>query len=66
MGELSELSFYIESLSCLTEFLGEHYQYKQEYEFQKNVAIFKISTYYILQFLNNNINEINKLILETS
>ena len=37
MGDLSEIEFSIESLSCVLESLEEAYEQKHEYEMQKNI-----------------------------
>lgn len=65
MGDLSEIAFNMESLSCILESLEEHYQYKQEYETYKNIVIFKIVIDFIFRKTNDTIEEMDRFILNS-
>ncbi len=64
MGDLSEIAFNMESLSCILKSLEEHYQYKQEYEIQKNIVVFKILIESISKTLSDKIDKIDRFILD--
>ena len=63
MGELSEIEFGVESLSCVLGSLEEVYEMKHEYEMQKNVWVFKMLIDSVSGKLCNQIDEIDRLIL---
>ncbi len=63
MGELSEIEFSMESLSCVLESLEEIYEMKHKYEMQKNVWIFKMLIDSMSDNLSDKIDEIDRLIL---
>ena len=63
MGDLSEIEYGMESLSCVLESLEEVYELKHKYEMQKNVWIFKMLIDSMSDNLSNKIDEIDRLIL---
>ena len=63
MGELSEIEFGVESLSCVLGSLEEVYEMKHEYEMQKNVWVFKMLIDSFAENLSDKIEEIDRLIL---
>ena len=65
MGELSEIEFGIESLSCVMGSLEEVYEMKHEYEMQKNVWVFKMLIDSVSENLSDKIDEIDRLLLES-
>ena len=65
MGELSEIEFGIESLSCVLGSLEEVYEMKHEYEMQKNVWVFKMLIDSFAENLSDKIEEIDRLILDS-
>ena len=65
MGELSEIKFSMESLSCVLDALEEIYEFKHKYEMQKNVWVFKMLIESISETLSNKIDEIDRLILDS-
>ena len=65
MGELSEIEFGVESLSCVLGSLEEVYEMKHEYEMQKNVWVFKMLIDSFAENLSDKIEEIDKLILDS-
>lgn len=64
MGELSEIEFGVESLSCVLGSLEEIYEMKQEYKMQKNVWVFKMLIDSVAENLSEKIEEIDRLILD--
>ena len=65
MGELSEIEFGVESLSCVLGSLEEVYEMKHEYEMQKNVWVFKMLIDSFAENLSDKIEEIERLILDS-
>lgn len=65
MGELSEIEFGVESLSCVLGSLEEVYEMKHEYEMQKNVWVFKMLIDSFAENLSDKIEEIDRLILDS-
>lgn len=65
MGELSEIKFGVESLSCVLGSLEEVYEMKHEYEMQKNVWVFKMLIDSFAENLSDKIEEIDRLILDS-
>lgn len=65
MGELSEIEFGVESLSCVLGSLEEVYEMKHEYEMQKNVWVFKMLIDSFAESLSDKIEEIDRLILDS-
>ena len=65
MGELSEIEFGVESLSCVLGSLEEVYDMKHEYEMQKNVWVFKMLIDSFAENLSDKIEEIDRLILDS-
>ena len=65
MGDLSDIMFSMESLSCVLESLEEIYELKHKYEMQRNVWIFKILIDSMSENLSDRINEIDRFILDS-
>ena len=65
MGELSEIEFGVESLSCVLGSLEEVYEMKHEYEMQKKVWVFKMLIDSFAENLSDKIEEIDRLILDS-
>lgn len=65
MGELSEIEFGIESLSCVLGSLEEVYEMKHEYEMQKNVWVFKMLIDSVSENLSDKIDEIDRFLLDS-
>ena len=63
MGDLTEIEYGMESLSCILKSLEEIYEYKQKYEIHKNVWIVKMLIDSMAENLSNKINEIDSFIL---
>ena len=64
MADLSELQFSMEGLSYIMGVLEESYEYKQEYEMQKNIIIFKLLLDSMSENLSDRVDEIDRFILE--
>ena len=65
MGDVSDIMFSMESLSCVLESLEEIYELKHKYEMQRNVWIFKILIDSMSENLSDRINEIDRFILDS-
>ena len=65
MADLSELQFSMEGLSCIMGLLEESYEYKQEYEMQKNIIIFKMLLDLMSEKLSKSVDEIDGFILSS-
>ena len=65
MGDLSELQFSMEGLSYIMGLLEECYEYKQEYEMQKNIIIFKMLLDSMSENLSDRVDEIDRFILSS-
>ncbi len=63
MADLSELQFSMEGLSYIMGLLEESYEYKQEYEMQKNIIIFKMLLDSMSENLSDRVDEIDRVIL---
>lgn len=64
MADLSELQFSMEGLSCIMGILEEAYEYKHEYEMQKNIVIFKMILDSMAENLSDRVDEIDRVLLE--
>ena len=65
MADLSELQFSMEGLSYIMGVLEESYEYKQEYEMQKNIIIFKLLLDSMSENLRDRVDEIDRFILSS-
>ena len=65
MADLSELQFSMEGLSYIMGILEEAYEYKQEYEMQKNIVIFKMLLDSMSENLSDRVDEIDRFILSS-
>lgn len=63
MGDLTEIEYGMESLSCVLKSLEEIYEYNQKYEIHKNVWIIKMLLDSMAENLSNKIIEIDSFIL---
>lgn len=65
MADLSELQFSMEGLSYIMGVLEESYEYRQEYEMQKNIIIFKLLLDSMSENLSDRVDEIDRFILSS-
>ena len=65
MADLSELQFSMEGLSCIMGILEEAYEYKHEYEMQKNIVIFKMILDSMAENLSDRVDEIDRFIIDS-
>ena len=63
MGDLTEIEYGMESLSCVLKSLEEIYEYNQKYEIHKNAWILKMLLDSMAENLSNKIIEIDSFIL---
>ena len=65
MGELSEIEFSMESLSCVLESLEEIYELKHNYDMQKCVWIIKMLINSMSESMCDKLEKIDRLILDS-
>lgn len=65
MADLSELQFSMEGLSCIMGILEEAYEYKHEYDMQKNIVIFKMLLDSMSENLSDKVDDIDRFILSS-
>lgn len=65
MGDLSDIQFSMEGLSYIMELLEKTYEYKQEYEMQKNILILKMLIDSMAENLSDKIDEIDRFIIDS-